>query len=267
MTAKPWDEMTTRWREMYEAQTARAQQAWLDGQRHLNAALAGTPKTDDDAGAAALTELWRSWLALGDSSWSAAGSSVPTMGTFGGMSPEAISLSMASGGAVTDMLRRMAEGPRFADVGTSERLTAQVMEKWLSVQASSRTYESVLAGAWAEANTRFAAYLSECRRTGEEVPTGRAALKTWLDISNDVLLETQRSEGFLAAQRQLMRDGLDFMLVQREFVEALTGPIGLPTRSEIDEIHQTVHQLKQRIRALEKRSSPARTSPSPAASD
>ena len=79
MTANPWEEMTTRWREMSEAQTTQAQKAWLDAQRQMNAAFAGTPKTDDGASATALTELWRSWLALGDSAWGATGSRVPAV--------------------------------------------------------------------------------------------------------------------------------------------------------------------------------------------
>jgi hypothetical protein len=267
MSANPWDEMTARWREMYEAQSAQAQKVWLDGQQQLSAAFTGAPKMAADTNATALTDLWRSWSTLGNSIWGSAGAALPAMSSMGA-SPESISLSLASGGAVTDILRRLAEGPRFADVGTSERLMAQVMGKWLSVQNSSCAYESVLAGAWAETNTRFAGLLSERQRDGRDVPTGRAALKTWLDISNDVLVETQRSEKFLAAQRQLLRDGLDFMLVQREFVEALVEPMGLPTRSEIDEIHRTVHELKQRVRAIEKRSAvPARTSPSPAQSE
>lgn len=84
------------------------------------------------------------------------------------------------------------------------------------------------------------------------MPDAKESLKLWLDTANQVLLETQRSEKFLAAQRRLLRDGMEFMLAERELVEALVEPIGLPTRSEIDEVHQNVHELKRRVRSLEK---------------
>jgi hypothetical protein len=35
-------------------------------------------------------------------------------------------------------------------------------------------------------------------------------------------------------------------------VESLVEPAGLPTRSEIDEVHHSVLDLKRRVRALEK---------------
>ena len=45
---------------------------------------------------------------------------------------------------VGDAIRRMTEGPRFADVGAAERRMARVMELWLSVQTAARHYESVV---------------------------------------------------------------------------------------------------------------------------
>ena len=40
---------------------------------------------------------------------------------------------------------------------------------------------------------------------------------------------------------------MDFLLAEREFVEALVEPAGLPTRTEIDEVHRTVQELKRRV--------------------
>ena len=45
---------------------------------------------------------------------------------------------------------------------------------------------------------------------------------------------------------------MNFMLIQREFLEGLVEPAGLPTRSEIDELHRSVHTLKHRVKTLEK---------------
>ena len=45
---------------------------------------------------------------------------------------------------------------------------------------------------------------------------------------------------------------MDFLLAERGLVEAMVEPAGLPTRTEIDEVHRSVHELKNRVRALEK---------------
>ena len=62
----------------------------------------------------------------------------------------------------------------------------------------------------------------------KDIPDAKEKIKLWLDTANQVLLETHRSQKFLDAQRQLLRDGMDFMLAEREFVEALVEPAGLP---------------------------------------
>jgi hypothetical protein len=35
-------------------------------------------------------------------------------------------------------------------------------------------------------------------------------------------------------------------------VESMVEPAGLPTRTEVDEVHRSVQELKRRVRALEK---------------
>lgn len=243
MTAESWEDLAKRWREMYVDQAGQAQKTWFS---QSGGAMPGAP---------AFTDLWRSWTTLGNSLWGSsangAGNGIPGAGVMGGL-PDSISLSLAGGGVVSDLLRRVTEGPSFADVGAPEKLMARVMEQWLAVQKSTQEYELILAGNWAEANTRYITQMAERQRAGEGELDPKEALKVWLDISNQVLLETQRSEKFLAAQRQLLRDGLDFILVEREFIENLVKPIGLPTRSEIDEVHRNVHELKKQVKALQK---------------
>src|SRR5262249_17944905 len=200
MSSDAWEQMTKRWREAYQEHAALAQKNWLDGQSQLATALAGGAMSDPPTSAAALAELWRSWMSFGDSLWGSpagvAGPAPPGTGGLGAL-PESVSLALASGGAVNEALRRMAEGPRLADVGASERLMAKVMELWLSVQKSARTYESVVAGAWAQANARFAERFSQRAGMGKDMPDAKESLKLWLDTANQVLLETHRSQKFL----------------------------------------------------------------------
>ena len=202
-----------------------------------------------------MAELWRSWLALGGSLGAAMpGRTEPgkiageTLGRF--LDP--MSLALVGGSQVGETIRKLTEGPRFADLGVLERRMAKVLELWLQVQQAARTYEAVVAGAWAEANQRFTAELNRLAAAGTAPRQPEDALKLWLDIANRTLLETHRSERFLKAQGELLRQGMDFLLGERALIEGLVEPAGLPTRSEIDEVHRSVQELKRRVRALEK---------------
>jgi hypothetical protein len=259
MTTLPsWDEMSKRWRELYDQQAEMAR-SWVDGQAKLAGTLAAAvPGEQAKAEAEAMSELWRSWLNLGGSLGSMPGLG-PGTGETGRIAGETLgrfldpmSLALVGGSQVGETIRRLTEGPRFADLGTIERRMARVMELWFAVQQRARAYEAVVAGAWVEANKRFATEYQERVRAGTAPTDPKEALKLWLDMANRTLLETHRSERFLTAQGELLRHGMDFLLAEREMVESLVEPAGLPTRSEIDEVHRSVLDLKRRVRALEK---------------
>lgn len=254
MTLTPWDELGKRWRELYDQQAELAR-SWVDGQARLAGTLAAAvPGERAEAEAEAMAELWRSWLALGGSLGAMPGTGGPgtiageTLGRF--LDP--VSLALVGGSQVGETIRRLTEGPRLADLGAVERRAAKVMQLWLAVQQRARAYEAVVAGAWMEANKRFATEFQERVRAGTAPTRPKEALKLWLDVANRTLLETHRSAPFLEAQGELLRRGMDFLLAEREMVESLVEPAGVPTRSEIDEVHRSVQELKRRVRTLEK---------------
>lgn len=255
----PWEDFARRSRELYEQQAELAK-SWMEGQAKLASTLAGTGQDGSQgsgwgAEAAAMADLWRSWLKLG----STIGGAMPGTGEPGQIAGETlgrfldpVSLALVGGSQVGETIRRLTEGPRFADLGAIERRMARLMELWLKVQQAARGYEAVVAGAWAVASQRFAHEFQEAARAGKVLSQPRDALKLWLDVANWTLLETHRSERFLTAQAELLRHGMDFLLAEREMVEALVEPAGLPTRTEIDEVHRSVQELKRRVRSLEK---------------
>ena len=255
MTTTSWEEMSRRWRELTEAQ-AEATTRWADAQSQLAKTLAGAGASGDPASdASAMADVWRSSMALGG----ILTRSVPGM-EGGGLANEMLtrmlnpmSTALVGGNQVGDVIRRMTEGPRLADVGGLERQMVELMDLYVAVQTATRAYETVVASAWTKASQRFADDISQRAQTGKGLPPGKKALEVWMDIANQTLVETHRSAEFLTAQRELLRTGMDFLLAEREFVEKLVEPPGLPTRTEIDEVHRSVWELKRRIRELERR--------------
>lgn len=193
--------------------------------------------------AIAMGEMWRSWIPHTGTPPAAGNGAFADL-----LNP--INLAFFGGTQVGDALRKMTEGPQLADAGAAEHRMARLMERWIEVQTASRAYEGVVAAAWVTANEAFAAKLQERFEAGEALQPADA-LKLWLKTANTTLLETQRSASFLEAQRKLLRCGMEFLLTQREVVENAVEPAGLPTRSEIDEVHRTIHDLKRRLRTLE----------------
>ena len=148
-----------------------------------------------------------------------------------------------------EAVRRLAEGPRFADFGEIERKFAELARLALELHRRHLEYNAVMAGAWARASAAFTARMHESSKHETE-PTPGSALGLWVETANEVLLETQRSRPFLTAQRRLLRAGVDLRLAQRELVERGAEAMGIPTRTELDELHRTVTALQRELRAI-----------------
>ena len=136
MTANPWEDFARRGRELYEQQ-AEVARTWLDGQSKLASTLAATPGQEDGLGAdaAAMAELWRSWLTLGGSlggMLSGAGGPGRVAGDTLGRFLDPVSLALVGGSQVGEAIRKLTEGPRLADLGAIERRMGKVMELWLA---------------------------------------------------------------------------------------------------------------------------------------
>jgi polyhydroxyalkanoate synthesis regulator phasin len=90
-------------------------------------------------------------------------------------------------------------------------------------------------------------------KSGEPAGSWRQALAFWVETANEVLLETQRGEAYLATQRKQLSASTELRLAQRELIEHYGEMLGVPTRSEIDELHRTVTELRREVRALQRR--------------
>jgi hypothetical protein len=64
------------------------------------------------------------------------------------------------------------------------------------------------------------------------------------EIANEVLLETQRSEAFLTTQRDLIKASSELRLAQQELAAFYNEMFGYPTRTELDDVHRTVTELR-----------------------
>lgn len=247
-----WDQYASKWSELHQEQ-AKIAQRWMDGQEQLTKFLAGSaPSAGEASKAVDFAELWRMGTRFAPTSTSLPGFDPSSFAsTMWGRPSDLLSMPLLSGNQVRDALRRIVDVPELADAGSVERRMARIMELYLDVQSASRDLEAVLVNAWTQANQAFATDMGK-RLGGDQPLTPHEALRSWLGVADKVLTRTHRSAEYLEAQRRLLGSAMEFFLAEREVFETLAEPAGLPTRSEIDELHQTVHQLKRRVRSLEK---------------
>jgi hypothetical protein len=139
--------------------------------------------------------------------------------------------------------------PRFAFPMLDRKLLA-VGAGWLMLLQRNSEYSARLMRAWSEAYADLFAELNEAAAKGEPVHAGRELLDRFITVLNRKMQAVQRSEDFLASQRKLLEAFLSSRTRERELIELLANAFDLPTRTEIDDAHRSVHDLKREVRAL-----------------
>jgi hypothetical protein len=165
---------------------------------------------------------------------------------------------MGGGGEIDDVLGRMAEGPRFADLWDMERRYARVMHAWATTRRCSLEHNAVVVQAWMRAGTAFARAHTERTSGDKPPPDNQELLAMWAQIANTELIETQRSEDFLSTQSAMIRASTALRLAQQDLVEHAGKQYGFPTRTELDDVHRTLTELRREVRTLRRA---ARTAP------
>ena len=156
---------------------------------------------------------------------------------------------MGGTGEMDDVLGRMAEGPRFADLWEAERRYSGVLHAWMNVRRRGLEHNAVVLQAWLQAARRFTEELAG-RGTDAKPLDAKGALALWTETANQQLLETQRSEPFLQSQAALIRATTDLRIAQQDLVEHFGKQYGFPTRTELDDVHRTVTELRRELRAM-----------------
>ncbi len=166
---------------------------------------------------------------------------------------------LASMGGMDGVVGKIAEGPQLADLWNTERQQARVVQAWLDVRRRGLEHNAVVLQAWLRAGQAFTEELGGRTRANGHMPDQKAMLGLWTETANRVLLATQRSEQFLKTQAAMIRAGTELRLAQQQVAERWAESFGLPTRTELDDVHRTVTDLRRELRALKRqgRSAPA----------
>jgi len=147
------------------------------------------------------------------------------------------------------MLERIAHGPQFADLAMPQQQVASAWRESLDYQQAASDMSTVMQQAWTAAYGAYSEkYSLEDLQKGEM----NDALNAWLKSANEALLEAQGSSEFLDAQKRMIRASTEIRARQRDMAETWSDAWQMPTRTEIDDLTRTVHQLRRELREMKR---------------
>ena len=147
------------------------------------------------------------------------------------------------------ILHSIAEGPKFADLSTPQYEAAETWRETLDYTQAATDMGKVMQNAWVKTLGRFnESYSIEDLKA----PNPEEAMNAWLSAANHELLETQRSPEFMDAQKRMIRSSTEIKARQKGLAESWSEMYQMPTRTEVDDLTKTVHELRRELQKIKR---------------
>ena len=205
---------------------------------------AGEPGSQAGLASELMQKAMEQWTALAQGAWTKGGTfDIDAMKKL--FDPD----EWKRAGSHFDMgLEKLTEGPTYATLFDFDKKMLKAQKLWVERARDVEGYYGIVQEAWNKTLQRFLKEVNDAR--GEPITNGRELLDLWLSVANKALLEMHRSDEFLEAQRRMTRSSAEYQLAEREIAEAFCEMHHIPTRTEMDEVHRTVTELRRQLRQL-----------------
>ncbi|HEY9903287.1 MAG TPA: poly(R)-hydroxyalkanoic acid synthase subunit PhaE [Candidatus Sericytochromatia bacterium] len=127
-------------------------------------------------------------------------------------------------------------------------------DAWINFSKANFDYQIVLLDVWLKASEEVMRELASTQEKGEMVQNWQQLLQVWSSVFDRVFAQTFRAENGLEVQGNFLNSALTYRLYQQQLIEVFLKMYGLPTRSEVDEIHRSIYELRKEIKSLKKAS-------------
>ena len=123
---------------------------------------------------------------------------------------------------------------------------------WQEFREATAAYQAILAEASTRVLEQSLNEMASIAERGESIQSVRQWALPLERVADPVLTEIFGSDEFVRTQGRLLNAAMSYWICHREIVEQFLEAADMPTRSEIDEIHQTVYLQRKEIKALKK---------------
>jgi Poly(R)-hydroxyalkanoic acid synthase subunit (PHA_synth_III_E) len=202
----------------------------------------------------AMTEMWASWSEASQAAFKERGEKA------GELLTRAWNPEFWRAGELAPFIEELQEIfslPRLADVPNVDFSAFKPAASMFELAKFYQQYLAVSIPLWVRISQRFQAELAEREKSGEPVKSPGAALDLWNSAVDGTLMEFTRSGEFGDIQQGLLRAAAHYRLQLRAIGERSARAFDMPTRSEMTDLYQRlhdmrkeVHQLRREVRAL-----------------
>ena len=147
---------------------------------------------------------------------------------------------------------RFLQSPTLGYTREFNHLLLGGFDSWINFYKASFDYQLVLLNVWAKAFDELMRELAASEEKSRTIQNWRQFLQVWSSLFDRVFAETFRSQDTVEIQGKFLNAALTYRLHQQQLMEVFLKMNDLPTRSEVDEVHRSIYEMRKEIKSLKK---------------
>jgi hypothetical protein len=175
----------------------------------------------------------------------------------GGPAAEAMQKALFNPGAwsegvapLMDELQDVFALPHFADLPRLDGSALPSPGPLVELMMVAQQYLLAAAPVWVQACQRFQAEVAERRERGDTLDSAGAAMDLWNNVLDRTLMEFNRSADFAKVQQRFLHAAMRQRREVRRTFERAAKAVDLPTRTEMTDVYQRLHDLTREVHGL-----------------
>jgi hypothetical protein len=140
--------------------------------------------------------------------------------------------------------------PHFADLPRLDASALPSAGPFLELITVAQQYLAAAAPVWVQVCQRFQAEVAERRTQGETLDSAGDAMDLWNNVLDRTLMEFNRSEDFARVQQRFLHAAMRQRQEVRRTFERAAKAVDLPTRTEMTDVYQRLHDLTREVHGL-----------------
>lgn len=123
-------------------------------------------------------------------------------------------------------------------------------DAWVDHRRALVEYQTVVAGASAEAVGAVMRTIAERAQQGKPIDSLRDLTAVWTTVTDETMELAFRSEPYAAAQGRMLNAAMILRQHERAIAETFLKMTDIPARSDLDEAFKEIHTLRREVKAL-----------------
>lgn len=125
-------------------------------------------------------------------------------------------------------------------------------ETWLAYRRADAEYQRIVSNGWLHFLEAFGKRLAQMAQEGKLIESPRQFVDLWVEVGDEEFTKLFHSDLYAQAQGALVNSSMAFKRQQRTLLEIWLRNNDMPTRSDLDEAHQIIYELRKEVKTLKK---------------